>query len=459
MSKHDSDGGDRTGAPVAESRIDPAHVLVKADAEPSRVDREHESPATSKTSSVAEQLRIQAAQLAEYLRARQRNLDHREAQLNAQMARLENDARNTRMLLKERESELAEREQQIEAAPAVASIPTVMDDRQEVRQELARREQAVAQREREVEALAERSQGTSDDLANREEGIRHREKELDDLAEQLAQRDKQLQRDAKSQGVESPDAPGEAASDSSEQDGRIRQTMLSLDSRQKWIEQTEATLRAAKTEADNLRQQLIEDRAKVQEQARTERRRMTRQHRHALTEIEDKRKALARRSEQVDQSSVALEQLRAELGRMHRETLEIRLATEELWVELSGAAPPASLTRSLGQARTRLAEHYRMANAELADAKKELETLRKQLISQHEKLVLKKGEFEQWADGRQDEINRQAERLIAREQELDRQETLFTDLSRQWQSEQLGYQQEIRRLKSRFELDRVPALV
>ena len=78
-----------------------------------------------------------------------------------------------------------------------------------------------------------------------------------------------------------------------------------------------------------------------------------------------------------------LEELRAELGRMHRETLEIRLATEELWVQVSGVAPPAVLTRSLGQIRARLADHYRLAGSELDEQKEELQTIRCELAEQH----------------------------------------------------------------------------
>jgi len=44
----------------------------------------------------------------------------------------------------------------------------------------------------------------------------------------------------------------------------------------------------------------------------------------------------------------------------------------------------------------------------------------------------------------------QAQRLLAREQELERQETVFNDLARQRQAEQIGYEQEIRRLKTRL---------
>jgi hypothetical protein len=143
----------------------------------------------------------------------------------------------------------------------------------------------------------------------------------------------------------------------------------------------------------------------------------------ATAELEQKRQAVQRRADHVDQCRAALEQLRAELGRMHRETLEVRVATEELWVQLSGAAPPAALVRSLGRIRTKLADQYRQANAELAGQKKELEAIRAQLSIEHERLVEHKQQFEQWAADRREECERQASRLVAREQEIHRDET------------------------------------
>ena len=132
--------------------------------------------------------------------------------------------------------------------------------------------------------------------------------------------------------------------------------------------------------------------------------------------------------------------------RIHRETLEIRLATEELWVQLSGAAPPAALVRSLGRIRTKLADQYRQAGAELAEQKKELEAIRGQLNTQHEKLVEHKRRLEQWAAGRQEECEKQAARLVAREEQLHREETWLREQSRRWQAERAGFQCELQPL-------------
>ena len=115
MSKPDCDQGrppTDEGA-TAETRIDAAHVLIKAQAEPVPVDQHsrQEQPLQKVSTaganapgsaSPAQQLRVQAAQLAEYLRHRQKHLDRRESQLHAQIAHLEQEARAARMSLSER---------------------------------------------------------------------------------------------------------------------------------------------------------------------------------------------------------------------------------------------------------------------------------------------------------------------------------------------------------------------
>jgi hypothetical protein len=292
-------------------------------------------------SSVAEQTRVQAAQLAEHLRARQRELDHREARLNSWAAQLESEARSARLWVSERTEELKAAADRTEA-DATAVEP-------------------------EYSAEAEER-----------------------LARELA-------------------------------------------------------------EVQMLREDLTAARRKMDENRRAEEERFEAHRRQALAEIDAGRQAIRRRGEHVDKSMEALEQLRAELGRVHRETLEIRLATEELWAQLSGAAPPPALVQSMGRIRGRLAEHYRLANTELQEQKQEIERLRLALGEQHEQLLRQKRDFDQWAVACRQEVEKQSTRLIARGQELDHRESEFDAKQREDQAERLALRQEIRRLRA--ELD------
>src|SRR5687768_5072448 len=53
----------------------------------------------------SEQMQVQAVQLARHLQERRREVDHREAHLNARIAQLENELRASRLWLRERSEE------------------------------------------------------------------------------------------------------------------------------------------------------------------------------------------------------------------------------------------------------------------------------------------------------------------------------------------------------------------
>ena len=88
----------------------------------------------------------------------------------------------------------------------------------------------------------------------------------------------------------------------------------------------------------------------------------------------------------------------------------------------------------------------RIEQVELAEQKAELDNLRQRIADQHEKVDHRRHELQAWSKTREEEIERQAARLVAREQQLDAQETDFDRKAADWQKERRGYEQEIRKL-------------
>jgi chromosome segregation ATPase len=152
------------------------------------------------------------------------------------------------------------------------------------------------------------------------------------------------------------------------------------------------------------------------------------------------------RESQLDARESALDQLQSELRSTQREMLEMRLATEEVWAQLSGALAPASLTRSISQVRAKLADHYRQTIDELAKRAEQLEGVRRDLAQQLDALEAQRGELQAWAERRQADIEEQAARLVEREQELDRQQRHYEQIESCWHIERGEYQDEIRQL-------------
>ncbi|MEN6407575.1 MAG: hypothetical protein ABFC77_14025 [Thermoguttaceae bacterium] len=383
MSKSESTGAGRRSKPAsrratkltASQRIDPPHeVRQEPSADP--VVANHAAAAEP----VGEPVRMQADQLAGYLRDRQRELDHREAQMNSQIARLESEARAARLWLEQREAELA-----------------------------ARNDEASQQYQEQERQLAERESR----LTAAEAALRKKSKPTE-----------------------------------SEQEAETQRFLETLAARQQQLEEAEAQLTEARDETQKLHERISEERQEMDRRRVAEREQWATEQAAAMADLERKRQAVQRRADQVDQCENALKQLRGELESMHRETLEIRLATEELWARMAGDAPPAALTQSLSRLRAKLAEQYSLADAELVRQKKELETIRGDLVHQYETLVAQKRTIEQWIAGRQEECQQQAARLVAREQQLLDEEMHYRQQAQRWQVERLKYQQELRRLRA-----------
>lgn len=180
---------------------------------------------------------------------------------------------------------------------------------------------------------------------------------------------------------------------------------------------------------------------------------VTRQRKLLAKEKDEQTLLLARRAQlldqreaELDQRAAALQQLQEELRAAQREVLEIRLATEETWLQLQGALAPATLSRSISQLRVRLADHFRLAAEEAIERRRDLEVVRQELAKEHGHLQDQRQDLESWLSRREQDIEKRAARLVEREQELDAQERHFQLAEKAWQSQQAEYQREIQRL-------------
>lgn len=226
----------------------------------------------------------------------------------------------------------------------------------------------------------------------------------------------------------------------------FRTAIARLQARQKNLEEAEALLSDGQSALDRGRQQLTADRQTWQEQCDIERRRLGDDRRRCEADLDKKLRAIADRSGHLERRSAAVDQLRAEVLRAQRETLELRLATDEIWAQLAGSVPPPVLTQSLARIRGKLAEQYQLERAELADQQKQLEALAVRLEAQHDKLQNQKQALERWVTDRRNEIEGQASRLVTQELEIARRQAELEEINERQESERRLYEGEIRRL-------------
>lgn len=394
-------------------RVDAAHSASLPRAA-EVIGRENASPgdtpvADTPTTATPEQIRLQASQLAARLRRKQAELDRREAQMNARQSQLDRDATAARLLLQEREHALAHRET-------------------EARQRLQDAEQRIAQ-------LAAVELSTDQDLTSQRNRLAAWQQELDAREGEVAATREGLRRQA-----------DELATREREQTTQHNQE------RQRLAEET-----------DRLRQieQLLN---KHVAQAAAERQSLAAEREQFTAQVEQQQLALAKRKLQVDELSLrqkqlidernasldsreqAVEQLRDEASRMHCQALEMRLVSEQLWSQLSEGLTPVELTQSLGRIRGKLADYYRAENETLAEQTRELQAWDERLDEKKRLLVEQRDELQRWFVRRQEEVEEQAARLVAREQELNRQQRSHELAQRHWEQERTDYQRQIRDL-------------
>ncbi|REJ70225.1 MAG: hypothetical protein DWQ31_01780 [Planctomycetota bacterium] len=478
-----------------EQRIDAAHVPSRAPAsdapQPDVADSSLVSgPATSsaansttdperirRTLSEIQRVRLQSGQIAGHLDEVREELDRREAQLNARVAESDEHLRQARLWLQERDAQLNDR------AEALARAERELADRREAMEQafneaqaryhedrrtaeldrreamLAQREARLAEQERATEAairdLGRDRQQRESQLRREQQKLERRRLEVDQHARQqhraLARR-----RQVQEEEFERTRAKLRLASQYTfEQENR--QKLAELEDRQRLIDDAEALLAEGQQELNQQIRHWQARQLREENDLRSGRQQLAEAERQHEEQTQQRSQALSRRGEQLDAREAAQRQASERVAQVHQETLELRVAVEELWAKLTGVIPQPKLVAELEQIRGRMADHFRLEQTALREERARLEAAEARLESQHGKLQAEKQELVRWVAQRSDEIERQAARLATREQELGRLSRQLDEQSSDWDEERRTYQREIRNLLA--ELRQRPAAV
>jgi chromosome segregation ATPase len=484
----------------------------------------------------ATSLTLHAVELAERLQQHQRDVDRREARLNAQEAEFESRLRAARLWIGQRETELQEqqrelarreathREHEARAAAMLASAADVEARQRDAvareqrcsrlqvelevgvteqrtrldaleletaacrarQEELAAERAACEQRQRQLDQreatlYAEQERLASDrvaldrharqwserdaELTAREVALRkwecelreqagavefersevHRKKALqeDNLAE-LAAQDRRLR--FRQQEIETALRRFERLGIVEDRLQEIENAAEQLAARNAYIDHAESLLGEQQREFHQQREQLHAQRREFDEAAARERREWTADQTQRKADLDQRAGQLQRREAALDQREAALERLAEQLRDAQRETLEMRLATEETWLQLQGALAPATLTRSVAHVRTRLAEHFEQAAEDVRRRRADLESLRGDLAEQLEHVEQRQLRLEQWTEAQQRDIEAQASRLVERESALEAQQQELERSAAAWRRERDEQRAELRNL-------------
>jgi chromosome segregation ATPase len=361
----------------------------------------HDSPAIAVDDSpaaTAAQVRLQASQLAAHLQRHQATIDHREAELNARVAAMENQIRAARLWLDERQGELTQRETALARQDATqADVPS---------------RQTSSDRP-----------SNHDELSVREAELNRRAAELDTAAAELARR------------FGTTDALGAAISPAE-----------SMETYRLKLVEAEQRLVDEQAEWQRRFRELSEQRAEFTGFVEMERQKLNQQRRQAAEARDAEQRDVKRQESDLANRTAALVGLRAEVQRTQQEALEMRLATEELWSQLSAQHAPESLAQSMAQIRLKLAEEFRLAKTELLKQRADIKQLAERLGQQHQKATEQRAQSQAWLNGRLQELEQYAGRIRTREQQVASERAALRAEQAQWQGEKFRLEQEIRRL-------------
>jgi DNA repair exonuclease SbcCD ATPase subunit len=354
------------------------------------------------------QVRTQAAQLATHLQRQQATVDHRESELNARLASMENEIRAARLWLNQRHDELAAR-------------TSLFDERQ---RELEQREAALtATSDNRKPRKAKPSTAVPDESRLAE--LDRRQAELDALSVRLSDRFSTV----------------EHARD-------FEHAMRALEARSQNLQKAEKLLAEERTQLKHQHEMLVQQRAQFSESMQADRARLAEEQQTAAAEQAQAQADLERQCGELAAQQRTLEAMRGEIMSTQQEALELRLVTEETWAKLCGRHHPAMVAQTIAQLRLRLAEEHRHERAELAQQRGEVQSLADRLAEQHQKWNQQRDDMQAWVVQRQQDFERQAATLVAASSQLEEQRAEMCEERTAWQFERSRLLAEIRGLLS-----------
>ncbi|HEY2411788.1 MAG TPA: hypothetical protein VGI40_06080 [Pirellulaceae bacterium] len=326
--------------------------------------------------------------------------------------------------------------------------------------ERARFEHDAAQWQQQFEReMVEKRQQLVDELAGQRDELAFQRNDLtaqqDGFERQIADQQAQLAQET-AHTREQLQSKVAAAKQELEKECNERRELLEHDFEQRitqregQIEAAEAMLNEQSAAIERDRAALYVERRDWDEQNKRQRQAIDELRQATEGELADRQTRLEARQEWIERQKSGLEQVRDETLKLHRQSLEMRLVTEQVWSQITATRSPAELTQSIASARLQLSEQYRMEEQQLVARRDELLELTEKIAHQHRELVQLRDGVRDWGLARQKEIERQAGALAERESALDAQHEKLRDRENEWNTQRREYDRQIREFNARL---------
>jgi hypothetical protein len=164
------------------------------------------------------------------------------------------------------------------------------------------------------------------------------------------------------------------------------------------------------------------------------------------TELRQREEVLAADSDRLESRRQRLDGLRIELEDTHRNTLEMRMAIEEVWAQLSQQTGTDAAKRRLAEMQRLLEDDWQQIRETIAEERRELAELQSTMQVRRNELEREKQEAHQAADERNAEFDRQRKAIADDQAALRIRKDELAASREKWLSEKLEVEQIIRGL-------------
>lgn len=417
-----------------------------------------------------ERYTLQTAQIAAHLQTQYAETDRREQRLNAQLAQFDQERREARLWAAELETSLHEREYAItrqEAALAQRADACIKleADLKELHETLLRERHALNAEREQFVIDRDEDRRLLDDLRlqqEREIGLKNQDflAEHERLRLELRQertlldnrhhfQQEHLRRTMQEFEVTQAEFRRERQIAMSRAEQFDRQNLLRSRQLDRLRELVEERQRSLDRERDVLTKErrAIGDRHQADRESLARERATWEQDREVQrADLRRQQDLLAVHADNLETRRQRLDRLRIELEETNRQTLELRLAIEETYAQLTQTAGAEQTKKRVEEARTILAEYYRHTRDALLQQRQELEQAQSNTIRQRDEFLKERQVLVDWVAGQEEQLARREQEVLQTKSTLDARETTWRRAADGWTGEKLQAEAVIRDL-------------
>ncbi len=425
---------------------------------------------SSRSSDRASAPRVETDQIALYLESQYNELDRREQLLHSQLAQFDQERRAFRLLIGERSQEVAARESAVDADRVeldqrLSAATALERELQDLRESLLRerhslnleREQFESEREQDRARFADECRQIRLEIDHLKEDaeadaarIRDELRQEQVLAEsRLRFQQEHLQRTMRDFEKSQIDFRRE------QQQARTRltETESQIVLRNQQLDRVRKLLIERQHSIERERQWLLVERRAVEGRIRDDREEL----RAAQTTWEQERETqksdlrrqhdmLALHADNLESRRQRLDGLRVELEETNRQTLEMRLAVEESYAQLTQTVGNEVTRARVEEARQILIEYYRHTREALFAQRQELEQLQAKLRQQRQEFLDERKELAEWVAQQEEQFAAREQAVVSERAAVEAREQAWRDAAERWNREKLEAESVIRDL-------------